>query len=52
MTFRILVANFIEYFVFFIPILEILLNVFSQVDSEGEPYAIAHSSTYVLVPSM
>ena len=36
---------------FLIPVLEILLNVFYQVDSEVEPPAIAHFSTCVLVHS-
>jgi len=39
MKFR--VANLIEYFIFIIPLLGIIFNVFYQVDCEGEASSIA-----------
>jgi len=36
------VANLIEYFIFIIPLLGIIFNVFYQVDYEGEASSITH----------
>jgi len=38
----ILVVNFIDYFMFYFPLLGIIFNVFYQVDCEGQVSAIAH----------
>jgi hypothetical protein len=47
----ILVANFIKYFVFIIPPLGAIVNVFYQVDFEGEASSTAYFSVCVVVPS-
>lgn len=46
MTLWILVVNFIEYFVFIIPLLGIIFCLFYTADREREDYAVAHFCMY------
>ena len=43
-------CNFIQYFVFIIPMLGITFNVFYRVDFAGESSSVAHSSFMYLYP--